>query len=140
MTAPGAMEEFFFDLRGFTVLKGALSSPEVEALAGWLCERADDIREVMRNDDVDYMPTQPSRDLGGCRVQSYHRGEHNRSRLPPDVDDGVNLQYPWLAGAPWDSLIDHPSWIGRVQHYLGMYSCLCSVRGCGKYVKCAART
>ena len=43
--------------------------------------------------------------------------------------DGVNLQQIYEAGAAFEALIDHPSWIDRVQHFLG---------GEGSFGKCTA--
>ena len=32
--------------------------------------------------------------------------------------DGVNLQQIYEAGAPFEALIDHPSWFARVKHFI----------------------
>ena len=90
------------------------------------------------------MPIEPSLSLEGMHVQSYHNGKRNDASLvDSEVDDGINLQFPsadpavehpapsllrgsgrvlprrYEAGGCWETLIDHPSWLGRVQHYLG---------------------
>ena len=40
MARPSATEEFFFDLRGFSILKNALSRDELAQINGWVAARA----------------------------------------------------------------------------------------------------
>eukprot|EP01052_Picozoa_sp_SAG31_P006839 SAG31_NODE_319_length_17776_cov_4.703570_11_plen_221_part_00 len=137
--APTSMEEFFFDLRGYSVVENALSTYELAAINGWIDARKDIIRRVCQIDPIDYMPILPSIPLDGMHVQSYHNGEHNKPI--GHADDGVNLQFPYESGGIFDSLIDHPSWIGRVQHYLGptqpyLHELFINLRGTGGYIGC----
>ena len=34
-------------------------------------------------------------------------------------EDGLNLQQIYEAGEPFERLIDHPSYVGKVRHFLG---------------------
>jgi hypothetical protein len=142
---PTAMEEYFFDLRGYTVLDAALSADELADINGWVDEREEVIRAIMRSDPVDYMPIEPSLSLDGMHVQSYHNGERNRrSQVDDTVDDGINLQFPYETGLEvFEALIDHKSWMGRVQHYLGgptaqpyLHELFINLRGQGGYIGC----
>ena len=137
-TGPSAMEEFFFDLRGYTVLQ-ALSATELNQINGWIDSRRETIKQIMQSDRVDYMPREPSQSLGGMQIQSYHNGEQNAHI--GHADDGINLQFPYEAGPPFEALIDHPSFIGRVQHYLGqsqpyLHELFINLRGSGGYIGC----
>ena len=143
-SAPSTMEEYWFDLRGYTVLDAALSSAELAAINEWVDERQEIIRTVIRNDPIDYMPIEPSISLDGMYVQSYHNGERNRrSQVDETVDDGVNLQFPYETGLEiFERLIDHESWMGRVRHYLGagtepyLHELFLNLRGEGGYIGC----
>eukprot|EP01043_Picozoa_sp_COSAG02_P042482 COSAG02_NODE_3616_length_6473_cov_7.147160_7_plen_365_part_00 len=143
-TAPSTMEEYWFDLRGYTVLDNALSQLELTAINKWVDEREEVIRTIMRTDPIDYMPIEPSISLGGMYVQSYHNGERNhRSQVDDTVDDGVNLQFPYETGLDvFESLIDHESWMDRVRHYLGvgsqpyLHELFLNLRGEGGYIGC----
>ena len=103
---PTAMEEYFFDLRGYTVLDAALSADELADINGWVDEREEVIRAIMRSDPVDYMPIEPSLSLDGMHVQSYHNGERNRrSHLrqlirPPNGNRHVRASASAHARAP----------------------------------------
>ena len=114
---PSSMEEFLFDLKGYTVVQRALGADELRALNGWVDAHEQTIRTVMRTDPVDYMPAPPSLPLDGMQVQSYHNGKRNKHI--GHADDGINLQFPYEAGGVFETLIDHRGWFGRVQHYLG---------------------
>jgi len=38
---------------------------------------------------------------------------------PGHWQDGLNLQQIYEAGEPFERLLDHPSWVGKVRHFLG---------------------
>jgi hypothetical protein len=56
-----------------------------------------------------------------------------------EIDDGYNLQHIYEAGPVFESLLNHPSWWGWVQHFLGeaepfMHEMFLNVRGRGGYI------
>lgn len=86
------MDIYLFDLRGYLILEGALNKNEVQAL----------------NDGLDAMlPTE--RDVWHGYVYS----------SPTSANEGVNFQQIYEAGPAFESLIDHPSWIEHVKHFVG---------------------
>lgn len=87
------MDKYLFDLNGFLVLKGALSSGEVA-----------DCNAIL--DDL--------QDCGPGEWRGHVHG-HNFT----GSHEGLNLQQIYEAGAPFERLIDHPSWWAKVQHFLG---------------------
>lgn len=89
---PTDMETYLFDLRGYIVLKNALSQEEVAAL----------------NASIDSMLPIEHGDWHG-NVHAHNFG----------ANDGLNLQQIYEAGDPWARLIDHPSWIEKVKHFVG---------------------
>lgn len=143
-TTPSTMEEYWFDLRGYTVLDAALSPVELAAINDWVDAREDLIRTIIRTDPIDYMPIEPSISLDGMYVQSYHNGaRNNQAQGRGNVDDGVNLQFPYETGLDvFERLIDHESWMGRVRHYLGagtqpyLHELFLNLRGEGGYIGC----
>ena len=86
------MEEYLFDLRGYLLLENALSAVEVAALNAGI----DDILPLKHNEWCGY-------------VQGHTFGD----------DEGTNLQQIYEAGAPFETLIDHPSWIDKVKYFVG---------------------
>jgi hypothetical protein len=88
-----ALEDFEFDLRGFLVLRGALSAPEVAAL----------------NAAFDRFPTLEHGEWIG-----------NAQRRDYTLDTGFELHNVLDCGDPtFDVLIDHPSWIGHARRFAG---------------------
>ena len=86
------LETYLFDLRGYLVLKNALSPDEVRALNAEL----DDIKV-----------NQPGQWHGWVHAHSY------------GGKDGTNFQQIYEAGPAFESLIDHPSWIEKVKTFVG---------------------
>ena len=83
---------YFFDLQGFLRLPAALTRGEVDEL----------------NDYIDtFLPICAGEWYGYIQAHTY--GD----------DDGLNLQQIYEAGLPFERLIDHPSWIERVKHFVG---------------------
>ena len=77
-------DKYFFDLNGFLLLKGALSSEEAAEL----------------NAAIDrLLPIQPGEWKG--YVHGHNYGDN----------DGLNLQQIYEGGEPFERLIDHPAWI-----------------------------
>jgi hypothetical protein len=86
------MDEYLFDLRGYLHLEKALSPGEVSAL----------------NREIDGIP-----DIGpGEWFGHLHREEVEPER-------GIAYQQMYEAGPGFESLIDHPSWIDHVKHFVG---------------------
>jgi hypothetical protein len=93
MTAPTEMERYLFDLNGYLVLRNALSSDEVADC----------------NASLDSMQDCGPGEWRG-RVHGHNfTGSH----------EGLNLQQIYEGGPAWEKLIDHPSWIDKVIHFLG---------------------
>ena len=85
-------EIYFFDLNGFLVLRGALSKQEVADI----------------NTGIDaLLPIQPGEWKG--YVHGHNFGDN----------DGLNLQQIYEGGEAFEKLIDHPSWIEKVKHFVG---------------------
>ena len=91
--AVSEMERYLFDLSGYLVLRGALSPDEVSAL----------------NASLDEM-----QDCGPGEWRGHVHG-HNFT----GSHEGLNLQQIYEAGGPFEAMIDHPSWIGKVLQCLG---------------------
>ncbi len=111
MIAP--LEEYLFDLQGYTVIPKALEPDHVRAMNAW----------------IDALPPlETGQWHGNVSVQTY------------EGTDGLNLQDIIEGGEIFERLIDHPSWIERVRHYLGpsarpfIYEIFANVRGTGGYI------
>ncbi len=87
------MDRYLFDLKGFIVLRGALSPEEVAACN----ETLDELQDI-----------RPNEWRGHVHGHNF-TGEH----------EGKNLQQIYEAGPAFEKLIDHPSWINKVTHFLG---------------------
>ena len=93
MTMPTALDDYEFDLRGFLIIRQALSSDEVAAL----------------NSAYDRFP-----DLGNGEWYG------NAQRRDYTRETGFELHNLLDCGDPaFDVLIDHPSWIDHVSRYAG---------------------
>jgi ectoine hydroxylase-related dioxygenase (phytanoyl-CoA dioxygenase family) len=89
---PTDMEIYLFDLRGYLILKNALTADEVAAL----------------NAGIDaLMPAENGEWIG--HVHSTNFG----------ANDGQNFQQIYEAGEPFEKLIDHPSWFEKVKYFVG---------------------
>ena len=89
---PTEMEIYLFDLQGFIILKNALSPEEVAEL----------------NASIDAMlPIENGDWYGHVHAQGFSDGV------------GLNLQQIYEGGECWERLIDHPSWIEKVKHFVG---------------------
>ena len=86
------LEIYLFDLRGYVVLPNALAPEEVAEL----------------NECLDAIPPMEAGEWYGY-VHAHRYG----------TTDGFNLQQIYEAGEPFERLIDHPSWIGKVKHFVG---------------------
>jgi ectoine hydroxylase-related dioxygenase (phytanoyl-CoA dioxygenase family) len=92
LSTPSAVDDYFFDLNGYLILRNALSASEVASL----------------NDAIDGFPDlEPRQWLGNAQRRDY-TGE-----------TGFELHNCVEAGAPFAALIDHPSWINYARRYCG---------------------
>lgn len=92
MSAPTDLETYLFDLRGYITLNQALTPAEVTDLNGCL----------------DAIPRlQPGEWYGYVHGHTY------------GTVDGINYQQIYEAGEPFEKLIDHPSWIEKIKHFVG---------------------
>jgi hypothetical protein len=90
---PTALDDYEFDLRGFLVVRGALSDAEVASL----------------NDAYDRFPQLDNGEWYG-----------NSQRRDYTADTGFELHNLFDCGDPaFDVLIDHPAWLGHALHYAG---------------------
>lgn len=122
-TPPSDMEEYLFDLRGYSLLPAALGSEELRRL----------------NESVDSLgcfdQMEPGQWLCDGRLECHSYYADGR------ITDGVNIQHMFEAGEEWEALIDHHSWVGRVKHYLGraspiVHELFVNLRGPGGYIGC----
>jgi len=93
-TNPSALDDFLFDLNGFVVVSGAIS-PD---LLGQL------------NAEFDALPRELP--MGG-----WYRGSQRRDYNP---HTGMELHNCVEIGDPFEELIDHPSWLGHMNRYIGV--------------------
>ena len=89
---PTPLEDYLFDLQGYLLLKGAVSADHVARL----------------NAGIDVL-----RPLGR---REWRGGVYNEAGGGADGDALMNI---FEAGEAFDELIDHPSWLGRVDRYVG---------------------
>ena len=128
---PTKLDEHGFDLRGFCVLPNALSPSELASMNSWI-------------DSLGRPLPPPGEWIGNVEVQTYYAGKPLNAMDPadlvrPKIDDGHNLQHIFEV-PEFQCAIDHPSWYGLVQHYLGpsttpsMHEMFVNVRGPGGYI------
>jgi hypothetical protein len=86
------MDRYLFDLRGYLLLKGALSRDHVRRIN----ETIDDLPDMNPGDWYGYV----------------HRENFEASR-------GIAYQQIYEAGRPFEELIDHPAWIEKVKTFIG---------------------
>jgi len=85
-------DKYFFDLRGFIIIKGAVSPAEVKEM----------------NACIDAIPRlKPGEWYGGVHGHTY------------GTKDGINYQQAYELGEPFEKLIDHPAWIEHMKTFIG---------------------
>jgi ectoine hydroxylase-related dioxygenase (phytanoyl-CoA dioxygenase family) len=111
---PSALDDFLFDLKGYLVLKQAVDSDLLTRL----------------NQAFDAFPTlKPGEWWGNAQRRDYTE------------TTGYELHNCVEAGAPFEEIIDHPSWIEYMRRYCGEYDsyvqglfideCIASIRSSG---------
>ena len=93
---PTEEEIFYFDLNGFIVLKDALPTKHVKD-----CNIT--IDKLLNIDP----PLRHGEWIGAVHAHTYSGTE------------GFNLQQIYEAGKPFERLVDHPSWIEKIKHFVG---------------------
>ena len=86
------LDEYLFDLNGYLVIENALNKSELKNLNNIL----DKLKNI-KNDEW-----------------AGHVHGHNYGGK-----EGLNLQQIYEAGKPFEKLIDHPSWINHMLHFVG---------------------
>lgn len=127
---PLPLEEYMFDLTGFSVIPNALSEHELAAVNAWVDGISDDLHGGSNDGGAAE---------GGPLAQWFGRVESHSYYGDGRIDDGVNLQHMFEAGEVFETLVDHPSWIGRVDHYVrgaSVHEMFLNVRGPGGYIGC----
>lgn len=89
------LDRYLFDVRGYLIVRGALSPEEVAA-----CNQTIDA----------ILPIE---------IGAWHGRVHAHSFSGADAREGVNLQQIYEAGPAFERLIAHRNWIERVSHFVG---------------------
>jgi hypothetical protein len=89
---PTEMEIYLFDLRGYLILKNALTPEEVDELNAGL--------------DA-LLPAESGEWIGYVHATNF------------GANDGLNFQQIYEAGEPFEKLIDHPSWFEKIKYFVG---------------------
>ena len=111
---PSDVDDFFFDLNGFLLIRNALN--------------AEEIAELNRAFDA-FPPLSPGQWWGNAQRRDY------------TADTGFELHNCVEAGEPFEKLIDHPAWIEYLRRYCGepksyveglfIDECIASIRSSG---------
>ena len=114
MVQPNDLDDFFFDLRGFLVLRNAVDAS---------------LREQLNGAFDRFPPLQPGEWVGNSQRRDY------------TSDTGFELHNCVEFDPAFEELIDHPSWIGHALRYAGeaqsyvrgvfIDECIASVRSAG---------
>ena len=91
--APAAMDDFLFDLKGFLVIRNALSAAEVAEMNATI------------DSHLDLEPDQ------------WRGWVHNRSGATSSSMRYLHNLFE--AGPVWEQLIDHPAWVHHMHRYCG---------------------
>ena len=86
------LDEYLFDLNGYLIINNALNKKELKDLNNIL----DKLKNIKNDEWAGY-------------VHGHNYGGK----------EGLNLQQIYEAGKPFEKLIDHPSWINHMLHFVG---------------------
>ena len=86
------LQEYLFDLNGYLIIKNALDKKEVQS-----------INKILNK-------------LNKLKNNEWHGYAHGHNF---GTKDGLNIQQIYEAGKPFQNLIDHPSWINHMMHFVG---------------------
>ncbi len=87
------LQDYLFDLQGFCVLRNAVDPDHIASL----------------NAELDQVPAD----------MPYLSWRGNVLRMDNNKNAGMELQNIVEGGDPFERLIDHPSWVGRLRRYCG---------------------
>ena len=97
-------EDYLLDLRGYRMLRNAVSQPEIDELLRWI----DDSGVHCRSQVGRWVGGETPSSVGNVELHSYYTAPDGSN--PSGVDDGINLQHVYEGGDCWERLLDHPSW------------------------------
>jgi hypothetical protein len=92
---PTALELYQFDLNGYIIIKGALSAAEVQRF----------------NDHLDALPRP--------KMGEWIGRAHVTATGGSGFAHGCQIQQCYELGGPFEELVDHPSFFGKVRRFLG---------------------
>jgi hypothetical protein len=121
-----AIEEYLFDLYGYTLIPEALDRDHVAAINAWI-----DALPPLDPDNT--QPNAPPQHDAGQWIGNVYTQSYGKV-------DGINLQDIIEAGEQFERLIDHPAWIDAVRHFIGptskpyIHEIFASVRQPGGYI------
>lgn len=121
--------DYFFDLHGYVVLKGAIPKEDITAMNQWVDDHWHYVENPpLRDRAWDATVTHPEHWIGNVEVHAY------------SPDDGINFQNVVEAGPAFERLIDNPVWLPMVKRYinptngLSIHENLLNVRGPGGFL------
>ncbi|MEM6391993.1 MAG: phytanoyl-CoA dioxygenase family protein [Planctomycetota bacterium] len=94
-----AERDYLFDLRGFDVIRGALSPEQLAAINGFVDKHPPESLEF-------------GQWIGNVETHRYDQSAR----------DGLNFQNVIEAGPAFEQCIDHPAWVDRVERYIAQES------------------
>lgn len=95
-TTVSDMDRYLFDLNGYLIIKNALSADEVAQMN----DTYDQIEEHAKENQ--------GRSWFGNVMVNTAAGQH-----------GISMQQLYEGGPVWEKLINHPSWLDKVKHFIG---------------------
>ena len=85
--------DYLFDIRGYRIIKGALSADQIQRINGWI-------------DSQDIDALEPGQWIGDVQTHTY------------GAKDGINFQNVIEGGDVFEECIDHPSWFEQCKRYI----------------------
>ena len=120
------VQDYLFDLKGYLVLKNAISAADLREMNQWIDDHASHVEEPWSTDGD---PKKKGRWIGHIETHTYNE------------ENGVNFQSIIEGGPVFEKLIDHPAWIDLVKKYihssvngLSIHENFLNVRGPGGYI------
>ena len=89
--------QYFFDLKGYTILRRALAPVELERINQWVSTKE---AAALSQPDGEW--------IGGVQIQSYY-SKGSGSKGSKQIDDGVNLQHIYEAGPQFEACLLYTS-------------------------------
>lgn len=121
--------DYFFDLHGYILLKGAIPADDVSAMNDWVDDHWSYVENPpLRDQDWSSDYTNPDAWIGNVEIHSYSK------------DDGINFQNIVEAGPAFERIIDNQVWLPMAKRYvnpvngLSIHENLLNVRGPGGFL------